>query len=107
MFIVDALKRQLHRDIVADPVVHGAVLNLYLNGERFPHRVDYYFPLFAVDDPLLYAQMRQHMCEEDRHAALYERAIRKLDQPVVQQPIAEIFNDVIRSHPYGLCHPAR
>jgi hypothetical protein len=98
MFIVDALKRQLHRDIVADPAVHGAVLNLYLNGERFPHRVDYYFPLAAVDDPLLREQMQQHMREEDRHAALYERAIRKLGQPVVQHPIAEIFNDIIRSH---------
>jgi len=46
--VVGAVKRRLHRDIVADPVLHGLVLNLYLNGERYPHRVDDYFPLAAA-----------------------------------------------------------
>src|SRR5262249_19838696 len=51
--IVERVKRRLHRDIVADPVAHGLVLNLYLNGEHYPHRVDDYFPLAAADDPAL------------------------------------------------------
>ena len=37
--------RRLHRDICADPVLHGLVLNLYLNGEEYPHRVADYFPM--------------------------------------------------------------
>ena len=36
MRLAQAIKRRLHRDIVADPVLHGRVLNLYLNGELIP-----------------------------------------------------------------------
>src|SRR5256885_10741477 len=39
MQIIDGVKRQLHRDIAADPRTHGWVLNLYLNGERYPQTV--------------------------------------------------------------------
>jgi len=95
MPIVDALKRQLHRDIVADPVVHAAVLNLYLNGECFPRRVTTYFPATGVDDPALAARMASHLRDEDRHVALYTKAIGKLGQPVVDQPENEVFNEVI------------
>ena len=42
--VIDGVKARLHRDIVADPVLHGMVLNLYLNGEQYPHRVSDYFP---------------------------------------------------------------
>jgi hypothetical protein len=97
MLIVDALKRQLHRDIVADPVVHAAVLNLYLNGEYFPRRVATYFPSSGVDDPALAAKMDAHLRDEDRHVALYTKAIGKLGQPVVEQPADEVFNEVILS----------
>jgi hypothetical protein len=38
------------------------------------------------------------MDDEDRHAALYAKAIGKLGQPVVQLPIADVFNEVIRTH---------
>ena len=48
MDIIAGIKRRLHRDIVADPVLHGLVLNLYLNGEQYPHRVSDYFPFAAV-----------------------------------------------------------
>ena len=48
--VIDGIKARLHRDIVADPVLHGLVLNLYLNGEQYPHRVTDYFPLAAVED---------------------------------------------------------
>ena len=96
--IVQGIKARLHRDIVADPVLHGLVLNLYLNGEQYPHRVSDYFPLAAADDPALERMMRDHMADEDKHIALYQRAIGKLGQPVRVQPLADIFNDVIRRH---------
>lgn len=98
MVFVDALKRRLHRDIVADPVLHARVLNLYLNGEAYPHRVDDYFPVAYVEDPQLAARMRRHAQEEDKHIALYARAIEKLGQQVEELPLACIFNAVIRGH---------
>lgn len=96
--VISGIKARLHRDIVADPVLHGLVLNLYLNGEQYPHRVSDYFPLAAADDPLLERMMRDHMADEDKHIALYKRAIEKLEQPVLVQPLADVFNDVIRRH---------
>jgi len=96
--VVGAVKRRLHRDIVADPVLHGLVLNLYLNGERYPHRVDDYFPLAAANDAQLESLMRRHMAEEDRHIALYEKAIHKLGQPVLELPLGDVYNEVIRRH---------
>src|SRR6187399_3694320 len=35
MHLIDDIKRRLHRDIVAYSVLHGCVLNLYLNGEQY------------------------------------------------------------------------
>lgn len=98
MTLIDRLKTRLHRDIVADPVLHGLVLNLYLNGEQYPHRVSDYFPFAAVEEPELERRMRGHMADEDKHIALYIRAIDKLGQPVTLQPLEEVFNGVIRRH---------
>jgi hypothetical protein len=98
MRLVDRIKTRLHRDIVADPVLHGLVLNLYLNGEQYPHRVADYFPFAAVEEPELERAMRAHVADEDKHIALYERAIRKLGQPVSVHPLPEVFNEVIRRH---------
>jgi hypothetical protein len=98
MAFVDRIKTRLHRDIVADPVLHGMVLNLYLNGEQYPHRVSDYFPFAAVEEPELERRMRAHMADEDKHIVLYTRAIEKLGQPVTVQPLAEIFNGVILRH---------
>jgi hypothetical protein len=98
VFIVDTVKRRLHREIVADPVLHGLVLNLYLNGERYPHRVDDYFPLAVAAQWGLAETMRAHLADEDKHVALYARAIEKLGQPVLELPVGDIFNEVIRSH---------
>lgn len=95
---VDRIKARLHRDIVADPVLHGLVLNLYLNGEQYPHRVTDYFPFAAVEEPELERAMRAHVADEEKHIALYERAIHKLGQPVSVHPLPEIFNEVIRRH---------
>ncbi len=96
--IIDGIKMRLHRDIVADPVLHGLVLNLYLNGEQYPHRVCDYFPMAAVEDPQLEQTMRRHMADEDKHIALYTRAIEKIGQPVLVQPLENIFNSVILRH---------
>ena len=98
MRLVRALKRRLHREIVADPVLHGRVLNLYLNGEQYPHRVAGYFPMAAVEDAALERRMREHIREEDKHVALYVRTIRELGQPVVELPMDDVYNTVIRRH---------
>jgi hypothetical protein len=42
--------------------------------------------------------MRAHVADEDKHIALYTRAIEKLGQPVTVQPLDDVFNAVIRRH---------
>jgi hypothetical protein len=98
MHLVDRIKSRLHRDIVADPRVHGLVLNLYLNGERYPQRVDDYFPIVDVTDPELADRMRRHVADEEKHVLLYEKAIERLQQPVLELDKADVFNEVIRTH---------
>jgi hypothetical protein len=98
MRVIDGLKRRLHRDIVADPVLHGRVLNLYLNGEQYPHRVKDYFPMAQAEELSLAERMRQHLREEDKHVALYSKAIRALGQPVAELPLNDVYNTVILRH---------
>lgn len=96
--IAGIIKRRLHRDICRDPVLHGLVLNLYLNGEEYPHRIDDYFPAWAVRDAHLLSAMQNHMRDEDKHVVLYRKLIRKIDQPIVELPLADVYNEVIRSY---------
>ena len=96
--LITSTKKQLHRDICSDPVLHGLVLNLYLNGEEYPHRVSDYFPIADTEEPELAEMMRNHLRDEDKHIALYRKAVRNLEQPVLTLPMADIFNHVIRSH---------
>lgn len=96
--ITATIKRRMHRDICADPVLHGLVLNLYLNGEEYPHRVADYFPLVDDFEPELASRMRAHMQDEDKHIALYQKAVRQIAQPVQRLPMADVFNHVILSH---------
>lgn len=98
MHVIDGIKRRLHRDIVADPVLHGRVLNLYLNGEQYPHRVRDYFPAAALEDVALERRMREHLREEDKHVALYMKAIRAIGQPVAELPLQDVYNTVILRH---------
>ena len=100
-------KHRLHRDIVADPVLHGRVLNMYLNGEQYPHRVAGYFPMAAVEDAALEQRMRAHLREEDKHVALYSKAIRELGQAVTELPLQDVYNTVIRKHTPPLEEPPR
>jgi hypothetical protein len=96
--IIDAVKTRLHRDIVADPILHAKVLNLYLCGEAYPHTVNDYFPVDHVECPELASKMRNHQREEDMHTGLYARAIHKLGAEVADLPPWCIFNHVIRTH---------
>jgi len=96
--IAGIIKRRLHRDICSDPVLHGLVLNLYLNGEEYPHRTDDYFPVWAVRDADLLSAMQSHMRDEDKHVALYRKAILKIEQPIVELPLVEVYNSIIRSY---------
>lgn len=98
MYIIHTIKKRLHREIVADPVLHGLVLNLYMNGEQYPHRVEDYFPIAQVDNPELAALMTQHASDEDKHVILYSKAIQRLEQPLLELAMPDIFNHVIRSH---------
>ena len=99
MTLVGAVKGQLHRDICDNPVMHAMVLNFYLNGEQYPHRVDDYFPLAVAEENDLCASMRRHRRDEDKHIALYKKAFRSLAQPVVELPAEAVFNHVVR-HPF-------
>lgn len=98
MHLIDSIKQRLHRDIVADPLLHARVLNLYLCGEAYPHAVDDYFPVAHVQCPELAAKMRAHLQDEDKHVALYAKAIGKLGQAVIDLDGSAIFNHVIRAH---------
>lgn len=93
-----AIKRAMHRDICANPVLHGLVLNLYLNGEQYPHRVDDYFPAQDWLEPELAGAMQAHQRDEDKHIALYAKTLRELQQPVTVLPLADVYNEVIRKH---------
>ncbi len=96
--IAEIIKRRLHRDICSDPVLHGFVLNLYLNGEEYPHRIDDYFPVWAMADGHLLDEMKSHMHDEDKHVALYRKAIQKIGQPIVEFPLPDVYNEIIRSY---------
>jgi hypothetical protein len=99
MQIINGVKRQLHRDIVSDPFLHARVLNLYLNGESYPHWVSVYFPVAHIESPELAAKMRQHIADEDKHIALYRAAIEKMGQPIIEDlPHSFIFNAVVRHY---------
>ena len=103
---VDTGKRLLHRDICADPVLHGLVLNLYLNGERYPHRVEGYFSIPGAEEPALAELMRAHLRDEDKHIVMYRKAIARLGQPVLELPLADIFNHVICAHTPSRAEPS-
>lgn len=102
--IIDSIKHRFHRDIVEHPVPHGWVLNLYRGGERYPQRVCDYFQSDFAPTPQLAAQLRQHAAEEDKHVHLFGRALKTLDQPVVEIELGDVFNEVIRSFTPGTFH---
>jgi len=104
MNIIDGIKRQFHRDLVADPVTHGWVLNLYLGGERYPQRVCDYFQSGFAPSVELSAQIDRHAADEEKHSRLFAHGIELLGQPVVELEMGDIFNEVIRGFTPGTFH---
>src|SRR3954453_18524523 len=104
MQLINGLKRQLHRDIAADPRTHGWVLNLYLNGERYPQTVCDYFQSEYAPTAELAEQIRRHEADEHKHERLFAKAIRELGEPVVELPREDVFNEVIRWFTPGTFH---
>jgi hypothetical protein len=96
-FIVDGIKRRFHRDMVMNPVTHGWVLNLYRAGERYPERVCDYFQAEYAPCPILAKNLKRHASDEAKHGVLFAHAITSLEQPVLELPVDDIFNEVIRS----------
>jgi rubrerythrin len=102
--IIDGIKRQFHRDLAADPVTHGWVLNLYLGGERYPQRVCDYFQSEFAPTPELATAIERHAADEEKHVRLFAKAIGSMEQPVVELDMGDIFNEVIRSFTPGTFH---
>ena len=98
MYLIKGIKRSFHKIVCSDPVLHGVVLNLYLNGEAYPQRVLDYFPYYATKNEELALKVKQHMRDEDKHVALYSKALSKIQQPIVELPIEYCFNHVIRQY---------
>jgi hypothetical protein len=96
--MINFIKKNLHRDICQVPELHAFVMNLYLNGEEYPHKVNDYFPRHVVESDELLSKIDRHMADEDRHVFLYRKAIQKLEQPIVELPMDDVFNHVIKKH---------
>ena len=102
--IVDRVKDRFHRDLASDPQTHGWVLNLYLGGERYPQRVCDYFQSDFAPEPELAADLARHAQDEDKHVQLFAHALKSLEQPVIELPLGDVFNEVIRSFTPGTFH---
>src|SRR5947208_2865940 len=104
MYVIDGIKRQLHRDIAGDPRTHGWVLNLYLNGERYPQTVCDYFQSEYAPTQELADLIRLHEKDEHKHELLFGKAIHSLGERVVELPRIDIFNVIIRMFTPGTFH---
>jgi len=104
MYVIDGIKRQLHRDIAGDPRTHGWVLNLYLNGERYPQTVCDYFQSEYAPTRELAELIALHEKDEHKHELIFGKAIRSLGQEVVELPRIDIFNVIIRMFTPGTFH---
>lgn len=102
--VIDSIKGGFHGDLVANPVTHGWVLNLYRGGERYPQRVCDYFQSDFAPTQELAAQLRRHAAEEDKHVHLFSHALKSIGQPVVEVEMGDVFNEVIRSFTPGTFH---
>jgi hypothetical protein len=102
--VIDSVKGRFHRELVANPLTHGWVLNLYRSGERYPQRVCDYFQSDFAPTAELAAQLRQHAADEDKHVHLFSRALGILEQPVIEADLGDVFNEVVRSFTPGTFH---
>lgn len=93
-------KIRLHQRLVEHPASHAWTLSLYRAGEHHPETVTDYFPHRHAEErwPDLARALRRHAGDERRHAALYQKAILKMEQPVTDFAELDVFNSVIRKH---------
>lgn len=93
-------KVRLHQQIAEDPRAHAWTFSLYRAGERHPETVGDYFPCERASArwPELAASMKRHAGDERRHAVLYQKAIERMGQSVLEIDDADVFNVVIREH---------
>jgi len=104
MNIVDRTKLRFHSDLVRDPFTHAWVLNLYLNGERYPQTVCDYFQSEYAPTPELGEKLRKHERDEQKHEALFAHALEQIRKPVVLLPRQDVFNEIVRSFVPGTFH---
>ena len=104
MFIIDGAKARAHREVVANPLAHGWVLNLYLSGERYPETVCDYFQSEYAPHQELADLIARHARDETKHVRLYQQALAQIGQPVVELTRPFVFNDVVRSFSPGTFH---
>lgn len=104
MNIVDRTKICFHRDLARDPLTHAWVLNLYLNGERYPQTVCDYFQYEFAPTVELAEKLRKHERDEQKHEALFVHALEQIDKPVVILPREDVFNEIVRSFLPGTFH---
>ncbi len=97
MFIIDGMKARAHREVVANPLAHGWVLNLYLNGERYPEKVCDYFQSEYAPNEELAANIVRHAADETKHVRIYTRALESIGQSVEDLAPPFVFNEVVRS----------
>ena len=102
--IITAIKGRFHRDLVANPVTHGWVLNLYRSGERYPQRVCDYFQSEYAPTEQLAARLRLHAAEEEKHVNLFAVALKEVGQPVIEADPGDVFNEVVRLFTPGTFH---
>ena len=104
MFIIDGAKARAHEEVVRNPEAHGWVLNLYLNGERYPETVCDYFQSEYAPDSELARRIAHHASDEAKHVRLYQQALVSIDQPQVEISQPFVFNSIVRSFTPGTFH---
>ena len=104
MYVIDRMKLKAHREVVANPLAHGWVLNLYLNGERYPEKVCDYFQSEYAPTRELADDIVRHASDEAKHVRLYTHALDSIGQPVEEMAPPLVFNEVVRSFTPGTFH---
>ena len=88
--LIGRIKQGWHTDLLRNPATHAWVLNLYLNGERYPQTVSDYFQIEYAPTRELGEQLRQHSKDEHRHEVLFANALKSIGQAVVDLPSQDV-----------------
>jgi hypothetical protein len=102
--LIDRIKQRWHADLLRNPETHAWVLNLYLNGERYPQTVGDYFQVEYAPNKELGELMTQHAKDEHKHEVLFANALENIGKSVVYLPRQDVFNEIVRSFTPGTFH---